>query len=148
VGERVIGVRGKGNKERTVPLEPEVEAIVDLYLASRRARFGERLTPPLFVDYKGAPLTRGAVQYMMGRLYDTAGIRAQVPRGALVHALRHTAATSWARNGATGVELMLLMGHASLGTAQRYVDATGREVKAAARGGVIYEALEQMGETA
>ena len=30
-GDRVIGVRGKGNKERTVPLEPEVEAIIGRY---------------------------------------------------------------------------------------------------------------------
>jgi hypothetical protein len=123
-------------------------AIIDTYLASRRARFGDKLTPPLFVRWDGAPMTRGGVHWMMKRLYEEAGIRAQVPKGALVHALRHTFATSVARSGASGTELQRLLGHESLATTQRYVDATAREVRGAARGGVVYQALGQLGETA
>lgn len=142
-GDRVIGVRGKGNKERTVPVEPEVEAVLAAYLESRLRRFPGRLaaTAPLFVDNRGQVMGRGALQYLVEQLYREAGIRTRVPRGALVHALRHTFATSLARNGASGVELQRLLGHESLATTQRYVDASAREVRAAARANEAYAAL-------
>lgn len=143
-GDRVVGVRGKGNKERTVPLEPEVEAIITAYLESRLRRFPGRLAPdaPLFVANSGERLRRGGLQYLVEQLYREAGIRTRVPAGALVHALRHTFATSLARSGATGVELQRLLGHESLATTQRYVDATAREVRAAARTNEAYAALQ------
>ena len=145
-GERVIGVRGKGNKERTVPLEPEVESIIVDYLEARMRRFPGRIprTAALFVDNRGEPLRRGGLQYMVEQLYREAGIRTSVPSGALVHALRHTFATSLARNGASGVELQRLLGHESLATTQRYVDATAREVRAAARANDAYQTLETL----
>ncbi|MGI9614642.1 MAG: tyrosine-type recombinase/integrase [Acidimicrobiales bacterium] len=145
-GERVIGVRGKGNKERTVPLEPEVESIIVDYLEARMRRFPGRIprTAALFVDNRGEPLRRGGLQYMVEQLYREAGIRSSVPAGALVHALRHTFATSLARNGASGVELQRLLGHESLATTQRYVDATAREVRAAARANDAYQTLETL----
>lgn len=145
-GDRVIGVRGKGNKERTVPLEPEVESILVEYLESRLRRFPGRLSvdAPLFVTNKGTPMARGGLQYLVDQLYREAGIRSSVPAGALVHALRHTFATSLARNGASGVELQRLLGHESLATTQRYVDATAREVRAAARANEAYSTLRTL----
>lgn len=145
-GDRVIGVRGKGNKERTVPLEPEVETILVDYLESRLRRFPGRIgrESALFVDNKGEPMKRGGLQYLIEQLYREAGIRTSVPAGALVHALRHTFATSLARNGATGIELQRLLGHESLATTQRYVDATAREIRAAARSNDTYRALESL----
>ena len=142
-GDRVIGVRGKGNKERTVPLEPEVEAVIDRYIETRLTRFPGRIAADaaLFVANDGQPLRRGALQYMVEQLYREAGIRTRVPAGALVHALRHTFATSLARNGASGTELQRLLGHESLATTQRYVDASAREVRAAARSNEAYLAL-------
>lgn len=142
-GDRVIGVRGKGNKERTVPLEPEVETIIATYLESRLTRFPGRIAADaaLFVANDGEMMKRGALQYMVEQLYREAGIRTRVPAGALVHALRHTFATSLARNGASGTELQRLLGHESLATTQRYVDASAREVRAAARSNEAYAAL-------
>jgi len=89
-------------------------------------------------------MQRGALQYMMEQLYREAGIRSRVPAGALVHALRHTFATSLARNGASGTELQRLLGHESLATTQRYVDATAREVRQAARANDAYRALRDV----
>ncbi|MDH3683747.1 MAG: tyrosine-type recombinase/integrase [Acidimicrobiia bacterium] len=147
-GDRVIGVRGKGNKERTVPLEPEVETILVDYLESRLRRFPGRVTAadPLFVNNRGEAMTRGSLQYLIEQLYREAGIRSSVPAGALVHALRHTFATSLARNGASGIELQRLLGHESLATTQRYVDATAREVRAAARTNEAYRTLRRLAE--
>ncbi len=142
-GDRVLAVKGKGSKERTIPLEPEVEAVIATYLASRLRRFPGRIAADatLFVDTAGRPLRRGGLQYLVEQLYREAGIRSRVPSGALVHALRHTFATNLARNGASGTELQRLLGHESLATTQRYVDATAREVRAAARSNDAYRAL-------
>lgn len=145
-GDRVLALRGKGNKERTVPLEPEVEAVIGQYIESRLRRFPGRIAmdASLFVDTRNQPMQRGGVQYLIDRLYREAGIRSRVPRGALVHALRHTFATNLARNGASGTELQRLLGHESLATTQRYVDATAREVRAAARSNDAYRALRDV----
>ena len=141
--ERVLAVKGKGNKERTVPLEPEVETIITTYTLSRLRRFPGRIAAdaPLFVNNRGEAMQRGALQYMVEQLYREAGIRSRVPSGALVHALRHTFATSLARNGASGTELQRLLGHESLATTQRYVDATAREIRQAARSNDAYKLL-------
>ena len=116
------------------------------YLETRLRRFPGRMpaTSPLFVDNKGRPMGRGALQYLVEQLYREAGIRTRVPRGALVHALRHTFATSLARNGASGVELQRLLGHESLATTQRYIDASAREVRAAARTNEAYRTLQTL----
>ncbi len=142
-GDRVIGVRGKGNKERTVPLEPVVESLIATYIETRLRRFPGRIRvdAALFVGNDGTPMKRGGLQYLVDRLYREAGIRSRVPAGALVHALRHTFATSLARNGASGTELQRLLGHESLATTQRYVDATAREVRDAAKTNDAYRAL-------
>lgn len=144
--ERVLAVKGKGNKERTVPLEPEVETLITSYTLSRLRRFPGRIAAdaPLFVDNRGTGMKRGALQYMIEQLYREAGIRSRVPSGALVHALRHTFATSLARNGASGTELQRLLGHESLATTQRYVDATAREVRQAARSNDAYRLLPDL----
>lgn len=144
--ERVLAVKGKGNKERTVPLEPEVETLITTYTLSRLRRFPGRIAAdaPLFVDNRGTGMKRGALQYMIEQLYREAGIRSRVPSGALVHALRHTFATSLARNGASGTELQRLLGHESLATTQRYVDATAREVRQAARSNDAYRLLPDL----
>lgn len=143
--ERVLAVKGKGNKERTIPLEPEVETLITTYTLSRLRRFPGRIAAdaPLFVDNRGTGMKRGALQYMIEQLYREAGIRSRVPSGALVHALRHTFATSLARNGASGTELQRLLGHESLATTQRYVDATAREVRQAARSNDAYKLLPE-----
>jgi len=135
-GERYLKVRGKGGKERSIPVEPELDEVLTLYLHSRRDRLAGRAPrrgDPLFVGHDGTAMGRGALQYLVGRSYREAGVAARVPQGALVHALRHTFATRLAEDGASAVEIMRLLGHASLTTSQNYIDATAREQRAAVR---------------
>ena len=135
-GERYLKVRGKGGKERSIPVEPELDEVLTLYLHSRRDRFAGRAPhrgDPLFVGHDGTAMGRGALQYLVGRSYREAGVASRVPQGALVHALRHTFATRLAEDGASAVEIMRLLGHASLTTSQNYIDATAREQRAAVR---------------
>ena len=146
-GERILTVRGKGGKERAVPVEPELEAVIEDYLASRAARFAGRepgRSDPLFVGSDGLRLGRGALQYLVSRSYREAGVSGQVPTGASVHALRHTFATRLAEDGASAVEIMRLLGHASLTTSQNYIDATAREQRAAIKASRTSRALRRV----
>jgi integrase/recombinase XerC len=141
-GERRVEVAGKGGRPRTVPVEPELDAVIDRYLESRRRRFGRaKAAERLFVDRKGAPLQRGGLQYLVESCYRRAGITDRVPRGAQLHALRHTFATRLAEDGANASEIMRLLGHASLSTSQNYIEVTNEQQRAAVRANRTNRAL-------
>jgi site-specific recombinase XerD len=132
-GARRMEVKGKGGKMRPIPLEAALDRVLDSYLEERAARFpDERVDHPataLFVDTRGRRMTVDQIRYLIEKLYVRAGIRAQVPAGALVHALRHTFATSALEAGADVVELQELLGHASLETTRRYLSATAQGLR-------------------
>ena len=112
--------------------------MLEAYLATRRTRFErhdlDHPSTPLLVDIRGRRLSVDQVKYLVERLYVRAGLRARVPSGALVHALRHTFATSALEAGADVVELQTLLGHASLDTTRRYIDATAEGLREVVRG--------------
>jgi len=145
-GERRVEVAGKGGRPRTVPIGPELDAVVERYLASRRVRFG-RVRPGdvLLLDRKGEPLRRGGLQYLVESCYRRAGITDRVPRGAQLHALRHTFATRLAEDGANASEIMRLLGHASLTTSQGYIEVTAAQQRAAVRANRTNRALGELG---
>jgi site-specific recombinase XerD len=135
-GERRVEVAGKGGRPRTVPVEPELDAVLVRYLDSVRARFGVRAVAgeaSLLVDRHGVPLRRGGLQYLVESCYRRAGVADRVPRGAQLHALRHTFATRLAEDGANASEIMRLLGHASLTTSQNYIEVTSEQQRAAVR---------------
>jgi integrase/recombinase XerD len=143
-GERRLKVTGKGSKVRFVPIEASLEAIIDHYLSTRKAHASTaKLAPssPLFVDVRGERLQRGGAQYLVRQSYRWAGVGARVPKGALVHALRHTMATRLAEDGASASEIQHILGHQSLNTSQVYIDATANEQRAAVRANRTYQAL-------
>ena len=133
-GARRLEVVGKGGKARPIPIDPVLDEVLS-GLPERARRPLPRTTTstipatPLFVDVRGRRLTVDQVRYLVDRLYVRAGIRAQVPAGALVHALRHTFATAALEAGADVVELQELLGHASLETTRRYLSATGQGLR-------------------
>jgi integrase/recombinase XerC len=147
VGEQRLHVSGKGSRDRSIPVEPAVAAIVARYLGSCRVRFpGVRWgrSALLLRDRRGAPIGRGALEYLVSSCFRRAGLHDRVPRGASLHALRHTFATRLAEDGATASEIMVLLGHASLTTSQNYIDATGREQRAAVAASRTYRALGEI----
>ena len=100
----VLHVRGKGNKDRRIPVEEALVRVLECYLDSRAVRFpsntkrrgpgaGLRAWPAtaaLFVGSNGDRITRGALQYRVLRAFKKAGANSQRARGALIHGLRHT----------------------------------------------------------
>ena len=147
-GERRVEVAGKGGRPRAVPVEPELDAVLARYLDSRRVRFGDRSVSGgsvLLVDRHGAPLKRGGLQYLVESCYRRAGITDRVPRGAQLHALRHTFATRLAEDGANASEIMRLLGHASLTTSQNYIEVTAEQQRAAVRANRTNRSLGRLG---
>jgi integrase/recombinase XerC len=161
-GAALIHVKGKGGKERSVPIEAELLCLIEAYLASRAIRFpgtGKRNTnaaasplsqwparSALFVGRDGERITRGTLQSRIKRAFKRAGPDAQPVPGALVHGLRHTYATELASSDVSVYTLMKLLGHESMTTSQRYVSAAGVETRSPAVRNPIYEMITTGGE--
>ncbi|MBB2948207.1 site-specific recombinase XerD [Actinoplanes lutulentus] len=144
-GERRVEVSGKGGRPRSVPIDSGLDAAVGRYLDSRRVRFGRTAaTAALLVDRRGEVLQRGGLQYLVQSCYRRAGIGDRVPRGAQLHALRHTFATRLAEDGANASEIMRLMGHASLATSQSYIEVTADQQRAAVRANRTNRVLREL----
>ncbi|MET7707781.1 tyrosine-type recombinase/integrase [Micromonospora sp. NPDC005413] len=143
-GERRVEVTGKGGRPRVVPIEADLDRVLVDYLDSRARRFGSRSVRPdsaLLVDRRGEPLRRGGLQYLVESCYRRAGIGDRVPRGARLHALRHTFATRLAEDGASAAEIMRLLGHASLASSQTYIEVTAGQQRDAVRANRTNRAL-------
>jgi integrase/recombinase XerD len=113
-----LRVRGKGGKERLVPLGEEARHWLERYLAEARpALAGPRVLAPLFLGVRGALLSRQLFWRIVKRLALRAGID---PDKVTPHGLRHSFATHLLNHGADLRALQLLLGHSSLSTTQIY----------------------------
>jgi integrase/recombinase XerC len=125
----VMRIRGKGGKERVVPILPVVREAIAAYHAAcpfRRERGG-----PLFVGARGKRLDPAILQKRLRDLRRTLGL----PESATPHALRHSFATHLLAAGGDLRAIQELLGHSSLSTTQRYTEVeTSRmmEIHAAA----------------
>lgn len=148
-GEKRLFVRGKANRERSIPIEAPLERVLQAYLDSCERRFPTvAFSPesPLLLGSDGAGIGRGALDYLVRSCFAGAGVRDRVPAGANLHALRHTFATRLAEDGANAVEIMALLGHASLNTSQNYIEASGSQRRAAAASNRTYRVLTELTE--
>ena len=108
-------VRGKGDKERIVPLGRSAQDAVSAYLkASRPAIAQGKGSPFLFVGRGAKPLTRQRVWQMVG------AASAQSGRHASPHMLRHSCATHMVENGADLRTVQTILGHSDISTTQIY----------------------------
>jgi integrase/recombinase XerC len=110
----VITVTGKGNKQRMVPVLPQVAKLVAEYRAL--CPYEPADDDPLFFGAKGGPLSARVVQLAMARLRGVLGL----PETATPHALRHSFATHLLARGGDLRAIQELLGHASLSTTQIY----------------------------
>ena len=129
----LVRLRGKGGKERIVPIGGPAVAAVEAYLVRVRpdlARRG-RGTPAVFCNLRGGRLSRQSAWAVLQVAAERAGLAAHVSP----HTLRHSFATHLLEGGADVRVVQELLGHASVTTTQIYTKVTAdtlREVYAAA----------------
>ena len=112
----VLRIKGKGGKERLVPVLPVVRAAVARYLAL--CPYPLEPDEPLFRGAKGGPLSPRLIQLAMERLREALDL----PATATPHALRHSFATHLLSAGGDLRQIQELLGHASLSTTQAYTE--------------------------
>ncbi len=114
-GQRILKVRGKGNKERLVPIGEKAWRALEKYLKERPVTKNEPGSA-LFLNVQGARLSVRSIQ----KIVEFYQIRGGMGRKVSAHGLRHSYATHLLGNGADLRSIQELLGHASLSTTQKY----------------------------
>jgi site-specific recombinase XerD len=110
-------VRGKGSKDRTVPIPGEAMRAIARYLESGRPSLTHGATDALWIGVRGGRLDPRGVRRI---------VRARV--GSFPHALRHSFATHLLENGADLRSVQDLLGHSELATTQLYTQVTRKHL--------------------
>lgn len=114
----ILRLRGKGDKERIVPLGSYARAAVEAYLSRVRPALAAKstATPKLFLGARGRPLSRQSAWLVI----QAAAEKAQLSAHVSPHTLRHSFATHLLQGGADVRVVQELLGHASVATTQIY----------------------------
>lgn len=119
IEEGYVVIQGKGNKQRLVPISPVAIEQITLYLEQTRShqvakRGSEDI---LFLNRRGAMLTRQMIFHIIKQLCELAGIRKVISP----HTLRHSFATHLLEGGANLRAIQQMLGHESITTTEIYV---------------------------
>ncbi|HPD57395.1 MAG TPA: tyrosine recombinase XerC [Smithellaceae bacterium] len=118
--QRLVKVRGKGKKERIVPVGKTALQCLGKYLEDsrtlRKRLVGSVFEEPLFLNARGQRITTRSI----ARSLDDAAAKSALGRKISPHALRHSFATHLLNAGADLRAIQELLGHRSLSTTQKY----------------------------
>ncbi|MBB3038661.1 site-specific tyrosine recombinase XerD [Hoyosella altamirensis] len=117
---RAVLLRGKGGKQRIVPLGRPAIAALDAYVVRGRPALVRRFDPAVFLNNRGGRLSRQSAWQVLQDAAKRAGVTSAVSP----HTLRHSFATHLLEGGADVRVLQELLGHASVTTTQVYTAVT------------------------
>lgn len=117
--DRLLRIKGKGNKERLVPFGEAAAGALEGYLQARANRV-EREESALFINKFGNRLSARSVERLIEKLRKQAGLVEKVTP----HTLRHSFATHLLDGGADLRSIQELLGHSNLSTTQKYTHVT------------------------
>jgi len=123
IGDDHVRVKGKGNKERVVPIAASAVESVDDYLL----RFRKEGDGPLFITQKGHRIDRVTVWERVKFYAQRAGISKSISP----HTLRHSFATHLLENGADLRVIQEMLGHAHIATTDRYTHVSHKHLHTA-----------------
>jgi len=117
LSDEMLLLRGKGNKQRMVPVgQPAADAIKKYLDAGRSLLLKDKLSPALLLNVRGGRLSRVSVWSIL----KSAASCAQLPGGMSPHTLRHSYATHLLEGGADLRVVQELLGHADISTTEIY----------------------------
>jgi integrase/recombinase XerD len=126
--EEFIRVRGKGSKQRLIPIGRQAMKAMEFWMQQRRlmtiAKRGEDI---VFLNRRGAPLTREMVFHIVREQAQLAGIAKTISP----HTLRHSFASHLLENGADLRIIQQLLGHESILTTEIYTHLDASKWQAA-----------------
>jgi integrase/recombinase XerD len=126
VEEGMLRARGKGSKERIVPVGHGATDAVTRYLERGRAALvGARAESHLFVNFRGGSLTRQGLYKIVRRHATSAGLQDKMSP----HTLRHTFATHLLAGGCDLRSVQEMLGHADVATTQLYTHLSSERLK-------------------
>lgn len=126
--EGTLRARGKGSKQRLVPLGRQAAAALASYMRSARHTLaGDGETATLFLNYRGRPLSRQGLYKIVRGHARAAGLDSRIGP----HTLRHSFATHLLAGGCDLRTLQEMLGHADISTTQVYTHLSGERLKEA-----------------
>jgi integrase/recombinase XerD len=126
IDEAVLRARGKGSKERVVPVGRAALQAVRIYLErGRPALVNDGIVTQLFVNFRGEALTRQGLYKIVRRHAATAGLAERMSP----HTLRHTFATHLLAGGCDLRSVQEMLGHADVATTQLYTHLSSERLK-------------------
>jgi integrase/recombinase XerD len=124
--ERVLRARGKGSKERVVPIGQAAVQALRIYLERGRPKLAKGASESrVFVNFRGGPLTRQGLYKIVRRHALTAGLADRMSP----HTLRHTFATHLLAGGCDLRSVQEMLGHADVATTQLYTHLSSQRLK-------------------
>jgi integrase/recombinase XerD len=125
--DRVLRARGKGSKERLVPVGQAAARAVRAYLERGRPALvgGNPVERHLFVNFRGGPLTRQGLYKIVRRHAASAGLAGRMSP----HTLRHSFATHLLAGGCDLRSVQEMLGHADVSTTQLYTHLSSERLK-------------------
>lgn len=127
VDDTFVKVKGKGSKERLVPVGKKAIEAVDRWLEEYRDRYDSEKNHYLFLTEKGTPLGRIEVWRQVKTWAKVAGITKNISP----HTLRHSFATHLLDHGADLRVIQEMLGHASISSTDRYTHVSKTHLHAA-----------------
>ena len=125
-GRQLVLLRGKGGKQRMVPIGAPARRSLGRYLGECRPQLvGPASDDRLLLSARGRPLTRQSLWGIVTTTAQLAGLGKRV----YTHLLRHSAATHLLQGGADLRLVQELLGHANLTTTQRYTHVDGKRLQ-------------------
>ena len=131
LGEHVLRVFGKGNKERLVPFGEVASDWLQRYLQEARpALLGEKQTDDLFVTFRGSRAGEAMTRMMFWMIVKKYAVAAGITAPLSPHTLRHAFATHLLNHGADLRAVQMLLGHADISTTTIYTHVARERLKA------------------